>query len=562
MILVPDSSLLGTLQRRRSLQNQQHHDDDNEGTLQRRRLSQHQEQQYDDNNDNDNDNDRKNIMNTYHHHHDNNIKNHNNTFYYNSEVSDKTTESSSSISQPSLASSSFHVSQHSPLKKTYQHDTTHENITEVDHDDDCDEDIDNSRYSYDYNDDNLLNGINMMEEGIVSTTTTTTTQDHDIKTTTWSKQTAVPNHSSLQNVKSIKNNHNSPYSIHSNNNENLETNTFHDSGVGAFPNDCINSISSSSSSSSSSSNSDDDEEIVFENNHQYNNNYDDDNNSYEYDKTMSSSYQRQNENNNSNVTIADYSQDQEQSCSKAFQLQQLNIFRQQQQKQRKWFGLLFRQDSDNTIQTSHSKKSTITSASSSALKKKKKQIAEKENKRVMYIRCIIFILLLVSCIIVSIIVYKITQNNEYTEFYNQYTLHSYKIIESIGMKLDTTLSSLDSFSISLCTDVIISNQSWPYITLTQYPIRAAKYKSMSSNLLGGIFIETSILIQNDQRTSWENYSYTNGISWINDSLLIQNTDPNYYGPKEIDMNDINLTQCIYGDFGDIPYNITYVPIFD
>lgn len=181
----------------------------------------------------------------------------------------------------------------------------------------------------------------------------------------------------------------------------------------------------------------------------------------------------------------------------------------------------------------------------------KHKIGYKETKDVLILRLISFSVLLLSTCLVAFCVNYYVRSNEYAKFKYQFKQNTHKVLESLNKKVDDTFASIDIFSSNIVAYVASTNQTWPYITIPNFPILAAKTRSISL----GIFLETANLVAPDQRMDWEDFAWEHR-QWVNESLIVQQTDENYYGPC---IWNTTADPSIYGDFGPIPYTEKYVP---
>jgi hypothetical protein len=173
-------------------------------------------------------------------------------------------------------------------------------------------------------------------------------------------------------------------------------------------------------------------------------------------------------------------------------------------------------------------------------------IGSKENQDVTVLRLVAFSVLMLSAIACGVVVFKYVNGSENLKFENQFKQNVHKVFGSMGSKIENTFASIDAFATSIVSHVAATNQTWPYILIQDFPIRAAKTRAITL----GIFIETAVLVQPNQRLTWESYAWANR-GWVNQSLVIQKTDPNFYGPSYW---NTTTTQSIYSDEGDIPYS--------
>ena len=176
-------------------------------------------------------------------------------------------------------------------------------------------------------------------------------------------------------------------------------------------------------------------------------------------------------------------------------------------------------------------------------------LARRETRAVNYLKAVLFGVLALSTVGVATGVYLFVSTGETEKFETNFEQGAQKILGSIGQNIGTTLASLDVLVASMVSFAHSTNQTWPFVTVPDFEVRAAKVRSLS-NL---IFINHLPLVRpGEERDEWERYSIENS-DWVRTSMKVQEQDKNYYGPV---IYDYDVYGVIHGDFGDVPYNTT------
>lgn len=175
-------------------------------------------------------------------------------------------------------------------------------------------------------------------------------------------------------------------------------------------------------------------------------------------------------------------------------------------------------------------------------------IAKKETKDVGRLRLIVMTILLSSSLGVALTAYFFTKKTEATKFDENFKNDAYKVMESIGYSVENTFSSLDMMAIDILAQGRSLNATWPFVVIPYFANRASKFLS----LCAGIYLMTNVFVKNEQRSQWEDYSWKNR-EWVNDTLKIMATDPNYHGRI---YEDVPVDSSIQSDYGPVPYNET------
>jgi hypothetical protein len=128
------------------------------------------------------------------------------------------------------------------------------------------------------------------------------------------------------------------------------------------------------------------------------------------------------------------------------------------------------------------------------------------------------------------------------------------VLGALGSSIERTLGGLDSLATAFVIIARNTNQSFPFVTIPQYGLQVAK----NNQITGSLCTSFMPVISFAQRHQWELYSAgneTNVNSWVDETLALQDNYKHFYGPlpqnKSWESHD-----TIYGDYGDLPYNVS------
>lgn len=188
-------------------------------------------------------------------------------------------------------------------------------------------------------------------------------------------------------------------------------------------------------------------------------------------------------------------------------------------------------------------------------------LATKETRAVNSLKYVMVFVLTAACVLIASGVHHFVSKSEKDKFEIHFHDGAQKILGAIGRNIDHTFDGIDSLIVSMVSFAHATNQSWPFVTIPDFAIRTAKTRSLSNLIyinhlplvsMSPSSSEESSNSSSSQRLEWEKYSIEHG-DWVNESMKIQETDPNYYGPI---IYNFSLYGTVHGDFDDVPYNDT------
>lgn len=132
-------------------------------------------------------------------------------------------------------------------------------------------------------------------------------------------------------------------------------------------------------------------------------------------------------------------------------------------------------------------------------------------------------------------VYTIVARSEATAFETHYADDSAKLLQTLGNRLDESLSVLDSLAVGLHTVAAATNQSWPTVTHPQFALSMAKVLPLTH----AVVVSFLPLVKNAQRPEWQDYAERHHDEWIEQGKKVQYEWNGYYGPVLDIVNDEN-----------------------
>jgi hypothetical protein len=154
-------------------------------------------------------------------------------------------------------------------------------------------------------------------------------------------------------------------------------------------------------------------------------------------------------------------------------------------------------------------------------------IAVKESKAVRWIRAIATAVVLFSTLGVCLSVFFYMTNSEKDTFESRFHSDSYKVLESIGSTFDRSMGSVDSFAVNMVSSAMESNQTWPFVTIANFPVKSSKILSLSKGMLFSMYH----YVKDEERPLWNTYAISND-NWVLDSVEVQEKALNktFFGP--------------------------------
>jgi hypothetical protein len=180
---------------------------------------------------------------------------------------------------------------------------------------------------------------------------------------------------------------------------------------------------------------------------------------------------------------------------------------------------------------------------------KKVGIAKNETKTVFRLKLTVILVLILAAVGVAVLIYRYTAGTEESVFEYQFANDANKVLAAAGSSLDRTLGALDILAVTLVSSARAANESWPFVTLPDFALRASKILPLSD----AVTINFNPLVTTTTRLEWEAYSLHHD-KWVNETLAIQAAWKGYYESVPI-YDSVAPNGVIHGDSGGIPYNV-------
>ena len=155
----------------------------------------------------------------------------------------------------------------------------------------------------------------------------------------------------------------------------------------------------------------------------------------------------------------------------------------------------------------------------------KQELAKKETRAVRNIRLLVGFVLLSSTLAASLLVYFYIHNNEEGEFHRRFDYDALKVATELGATLQGTFTAVDSLVVNIVSFAEATNQTWPFVIVDDFAVRAKKTRSLSKAVLLNMYQ----VVSDEDRLDWEAFTAVNH-DWIDEDLDVQEADPTFTGP--------------------------------
>lgn len=125
--------------------------------------------------------------------------------------------------------------------------------------------------------------------------------------------------------------------------------------------------------------------------------------------------------------------------------------------------------------------------------------------------------LLASMSTVGALTYIYTSNSEQAQFEQQFSEDASKVLQAIGESLHRNLEGFDALAVSLVSHVRATAQTWPFVSIPDFVVRAEKIRSLTSAL----YISLNPLVTTEQRAEWEAFGAEHGRDWVEETFDLQ-----------------------------------------
>lgn len=199
----------------------------------------------------------------------------------------------------------------------------------------------------------------------------------------------------------------------------------------------------------------------------------------------------------------------------------------QQKRKQSMSSMLSQEESSKSTKSSSVGRSTLSTANQEAQKNDVKSA-----KTVYRLKMVIltFFTLTAAGVTAAFLVYRhYNRQAQEKEFKNRFQEDATNMLASLSMSIDSTLAATDAFAVSMLAYAKATNQTYPYVTIGDFPVQAGKLLKNSR----AKFVNTYQIVEESQRLEWEEYASTHN-GWVDESVEVQSHDRSYNGPNITD----------------------------
>jgi len=169
----------------------------------------------------------------------------------------------------------------------------------------------------------------------------------------------------------------------------------------------------------------------------------------------------------------------------------------------------FQEDNASVESSEQDLSGSAISGNTASSKEEQEELAKGETRKLFWLRLIVLGVLVVSTVSAALAVYFYVSNSEEDDFEEYFRDAASKVFEAIGSTLALSLGALDTFAVNQVSFARYTNATWPFVTIPDYAIKAAKIRSLSKAIL----VSQYHLVRTEDKAKWENYSIQND-AWV------------------------------------------------
>jgi hypothetical protein len=141
-------------------------------------------------------------------------------------------------------------------------------------------------------------------------------------------------------------------------------------------------------------------------------------------------------------------------------------------------------------------------------------------------RFIVLFVLLLCMIGTAVTVHEYMSSRERQEFEHCFRESVLQEVHALGHLIELTLDSIDVLVNNILTYANFTNQTWPFVTMGNFPLHASKTRHLAKARVLNIFPYVTL----ENRLLWEQFTAINH-NWVNESIEFQYNSDDYYGGK-------------------------------
>jgi hypothetical protein len=145
---------------------------------------------------------------------------------------------------------------------------------------------------------------------------------------------------------------------------------------------------------------------------------------------------------------------------------------------------------------------------------RREELASKESRAVTKLKLLVFGSLFCSMVAVALVAYFLTSQAEQDNFELKFHDDANKLLGNMGQNLQRTMEAADAFITSITSYAAHTNQTWPYVVIPDFAVRAEKVRS----LCGAVYLNTYQFVEHAQRKEWENFTASVGTKMADEAI--------------------------------------------
>ena len=155
----------------------------------------------------------------------------------------------------------------------------------------------------------------------------------------------------------------------------------------------------------------------------------------------------------------------------------------------------------------------------------------KEAKAIRCLKLMLLCLLVGASIGASSLVFWYSSNAEHLQFADRFDEEASKVHSALRDAFFVTLDVVDSYTIDWTAYAQYSESAWPWVTLPDFAVRAAKVRAHAK----AFYVAHNTLVTRETRSRWDDYAATHN-GWVDEVRQVQSADVNYHGPPVVDLH--------------------------
>jgi hypothetical protein len=177
------------------------------------------------------------------------------------------------------------------------------------------------------------------------------------------------------------------------------------------------------------------------------------------------------------------------------------------------------------------------------------EVVHQQTKKVRSLKLLLIGTLIVSAAGLGYSAFAYMRGIEVKKFNSAFQNDAFLLRQSIATGIEQAFLASDLMATNILIHARSTNATWPYVTLPGFHELAAK----ASITCIHVQLYTAVVVQPWERLKWENYSWDNRYTIINETNEFMASDVNYHGTV---FWDVQPSRSIFSSEGPIPYNET------